>query len=512
MYPPPLSEEQRLWLAFSVQDWQVSHGSMLKRVRSQSAHSVLCCPIGVTLFPTPFPRAHFDQALELQSIYNELYCAMTEDEHWIQTTLQQILHVNSLAAALWEIHQKVKRVDGYIQNISCGIFRSDYMLQGDGTPKLAIDPADGPISTPQLKQVEFNTFSCAGASHAQRTVEMHRHFTRTGAYASLTNGDSPVGLAALPENNNIQSLGACLAEAHALYGQAKSKVAAKTAVLFVVQPQNFNIADERPVEYALWNRDSPVPAHRVEWGDDLLEYTSLSKTKELLFHPPWLQSQTPIEISVVYLRAGYEADEYDHAGKRARVRLETSRAIKCPSLLAQILTFKKVQQALAEPGSVERFLSPEKAAKIRKTFVPMYPLDESQAGVRARRWAADPDVAENFVLKPSLEGGGHNVYGADIPDFLASVTPSTWCAYILMERICSPAMYNVLMSPQGIDSGPVVSELGVIGTCIWKKRTMEGSEFLSNTVAGWSFKTKHTGVDEMSVVKGYGCFDTPLLY
>ncbi|RAK78353.1 glutathione synthetase [Aspergillus fijiensis CBS 313.89] len=511
MYPPPLSEEQDLWLASSVQDWQINHGFLLKRVRSQSAHSVLCCPIGVTLFPTPFPRAQFDEALNLQSIYNELYCAMTEDEHWIQTTIQEILHVNPLAAALWEIHQDVKRIGGYTQNISCGIFRSDYMLQGDGTSKLAIDPADGSISIPQLKQVEFNTFSCAGASHAQKTVDMHRHFTRTGAYNSLTNRNSPVGLAALPENNNIQSLAACLAEAHALYGQAKSKVAAETAVLLLVQPQNFNIADERPVEYALWNQASPVPAYRVEWGDDLLETTSLSKTKELLFHPSWLQSQVPIEISVVYLRAGYEADEYDHVGKRARVRLETSRAIKCPSLLAQILTFKKVQQALTEPGSVERFLSPNKAAKIRKTFVPMYPLDESQAGLRARNWATDSDVAENYVLKPSHEGGGHNVHGADIPDFLASVARSAWCAYILMERIHSPAVYNVLMSPQGIGSGPVVSELGVIGTCIWKKTT-EGSEFLSNAVAGWSYKTKHTDVDEMSVLKGYGCFDTPLLY
>jgi len=30
-------------------------------------------------------------------------------------------------------------------------------------------------------------------------------------------------------------------------------------------------------------------------------------------------------------------------------------------------------------------------------------------------------------------------------------------------------------------------------------------------VAGWTFKTKPVSVDEMSVVKGYGCFDCPLL-
>jgi hypothetical protein len=33
----------------------------------------------------------------------------------------------------------------------------------------------------------------------------------------------------------------------------------------------------------------------------------------------------------------------------------------------------------------------------------------------------------------------------------------------------------------------------------------------TNRLAGWSFKTKAAGVDEMSVVKGYGCFDCPRL-
>jgi hypothetical protein len=34
---------------------------------------------------------------------------------------------------------------------------------------------------------------------------------------------------------------------------------------------------------------------------------------------------------------------------------------------------------------------------------------------------------------------------------------------------------------------------------------------LDSSVGGWTFKTKYADVDEMSVVKGYGCFDTPYL-
>ncbi|RAL05204.1 putative glutathione synthetase large chain [Aspergillus ibericus CBS 121593] len=293
-----------------------------------------------------------------------------------------------------------------------------------------------------------------------------------------------------------------------MYGAPKSK-AMETAVLFIVQPENFNVADERPIEYALWDQD--IPAYRVEWGNEMLKYTSLSDTKELLFHPPWRGSQKPVEVSVVYLRAGHEPHEYDELGKEARLRLERSRAIKCPSLLAHILTFKKVQQTLTAPGVLEIFLAPEKVAAVRATFVPMYPLDESEAGQHARSLATDPERAEDYILKPSLEGGGHNIYGADIPQFLSSIPQSSWGAYVLMERIPSPLVGNILMSSDGIDSAAVISELGIFGTCLWQK-VGDRCELLRNSTAGWSLKTKYADVDEMSVVKGYGCFDTPLLF
>jgi hypothetical protein len=72
-----------------------------------------------------------------------------------------------------------------------------------------------------------------------------------------------------------------------------------------------------------------------------------------------------MEVSVVYLRAGYEEKECDNVGKIARLRLERSRAIKCPTILSHLTTFKKVQQALATPGTLERFLPAEEAAESR---------------------------------------------------------------------------------------------------------------------------------------------------
>jgi hypothetical protein len=300
-----------------------------------------------------------------------------------------------------------------------------------------------------------------------------------------------------------------------------------------------NICDERPLEYALWNHDPPIPAYRVVFGEDTLACTSLTASRELLYQPP--SRSPPIEVSVVYLRAGYDPEEYGAIGYEARLLLERSRAVKCPSVLAHLATFKKVQQALTAPDVLTRFLDPPEAARIEKTFAPMYPLDESsETGRRGRALACNPRTAVNHVLKPSLEGGGHNVYHGNIPGFLESVPMSRWHTYILMELINPVIQKNILLSPRGMYTadysdnaimthslatrqnphttesadrfpGPTVSELGIFGVCLWKSKTQGNPEILKNTEAGWSLKTKPEVVDEMSVVKGYGSFDCPYL-
>ena len=500
------SEEQIFALLSQIQDWQINHGSLLKLAESQTENSVLSYPVGVSVFPTVFPRLQFYRAMDLQPIYNELYAAIAMDEDWLYNVTKDLVSVEPLAGALWEIRQEAKHTV-IAQDITAGIFRSDYMLHLNDS---SLPDSLEAHSQATLKQVEFNAFSCAGASHAKKVADMHRYMDRIGAYDLETETEQQVSdTSSLPQNHNIESLASFLASAHTAYGPPKSKAARQTAVLYIVQPKNFNIADERPIEYALWNRTEPVPTYRLNWGDDVLQYTSLTESRELLFHPPWLKAKAPLEVSVVYLRAGYEAHEYDLVGRQTRLRLEMSSAIKCPSILSHISTFKKVQQALTAPGEIERFISPQKAKRVRETFAIIHPLDQSPEGLHARKLVSDKDCS-NYILKPSLEGGGHNIYDR-IPEFLTSIPVSYWSSYVLMERIQPPVSKNVLMGPAGVDGGQVVSELGIFGACLWRSTTEKGFDLLQNSCAGWSFKTKHADVDEMSVVKGYGCFDTPRL-
>ncbi|TVY46725.1 Glutathione synthetase large chain [Lachnellula occidentalis] len=503
-YPPPFPDSQLENLVSDIKDWQITHGSLLKLVNTDQDSTVLTHAVGACLFPTLFPKEQFEQALGLQKVYNKLYARVAEDEEWLYDTLKD----DEFARVLWDIHKEVKK-EGYVQDHSLGIFRSDYMLDAN------------PAGQVKLKQVEFNTISCAGGIHSNLISDMHRHLQRRGAYvaAGLDDTTASINISAshLPPSHTLSTITSGLVSAHTLYGPPKSPDAEQTCILFIVQPRNFNIADERPIEYALW--DQNIPVFRVELSPEILAHTSLTPTRELLYHPPSRAAAAPLEVSVVYLRAGFEAEEYSGPGcgdaREARVRVELSRAVKCPSILSHLTTFKKVQQALAVPGVLQRFLpSSGEAFNISSTFAQLYPMDASAAGLEARELAMDEEVSEGYVLKPSLEGGGHNVYGSAIPAFLACTPEEEWSRYILMSKIVSPTVQNLLMSPQGLYKGPVISELGVFGVCLWRRSgEAEGRvEMIGNTEpCCWSFKTKSKGVDEMSVVKGYGCFDSPAL-
>ena len=56
--------------------------------------------------------------------------------------------------------------------------------------------------------------------------------------------------------------------------------------------------------------------------------------------------------------------------------IERSMAIKCPTIAYHLAGVKKVQQTLALPGAVERFIDdPTVQRQIRDTFAGLYSLD-----------------------------------------------------------------------------------------------------------------------------------------
>jgi glutathione synthase len=234
---------------------------------------------------------------------------------------------------------------------------------------------------------------------------------------------------------------------------------------------------------------------------------SISASRALLIAPISPGHEVaPVEISVVYYRAGYvPADYLSAADYTTRAVLESSRAAQCPSIPLQLAGAKKVQEVLTRPGILERFLgASEGADAVRDTWMRMWSLDRDDgkgAEEAVRR-------AHELVLKPQREGGGNNIYRGNIPAFVAQMSQQERVAWVAMELIRPPRGVGAYLvrSGTGRVSARVMNELGVFGWALFG----EGREVRWEQV-GWLVRTKAEGVDEGGVAAGFSVLYSVLL-
>lgn len=455
----------------------------------------------------PCLHQNYFQPRGLPSLGLSECCAFASD-----TNEARLAKVDEFMGKLWDTHMEVKK-EGYTQSLALGLFRSDYMLHIGGESEHA--------STPSLKQVEFNTIASSFGGLSTKVAGLHKHLLRSACYNPYA--QSWIKEESLVSSSSTASLAAGLAAAHEAYGPAARGPRAQKCILFIIQPDERNVFDQRALEYAL-EETHGLKTFRLSFHKVLEETFIFPDTNHALTYTPPFDKATTYEVSVVYFRAGYSPDDYrDQTDWLARRHLEASRAIKCPTILTQLAGTKKVQQVLAVPGSkdLERFV-PDAATRelISKTFSPIYPMDTSAAGEEARKLALDPETAKKYVLKPQREGGGNNVYRKKIPGFLSEIGRDKWPAYILMEMIETPLARNAILRNGEVMRGGVICELGIYGVCLWENPSsvVSGEEdgkgkgkVLVNKEAGYLLRTKGDQSEEGGVAAGFGAIDSVCL-
>ncbi|KZF22249.1 glutathione synthetase-like protein [Xylona heveae TC161] len=511
-YPPDLTKAQFDHLITSIKDYSIAHGLAVRPQPSfvppeSDPAGVLATTAPVTLFPSLFPRACFDEAKAIQKAYNELYASIANDEEWLKDIVEELAEVDDFIAKLWKVHLAVKE-EGYTQDLSLGLFRSDYLVH--------VEPSN-PSAKPEVKQVEFNTIASSFGGLSEKVGDLHRYLYNTSCYPPTPSSSSGtasnlINTSSLTPNHTISSLSSGLAAAHDHYGP--SKTSNQKCIIFLVQDPERNVFDQRPLEYTLQVTHS-IPTFRVPFSSILLN-TSIDNThssRPLLYTPPH-SPESVYEVSVVYFRAGYALSDYpDETAWTARHQVERSCAIKCPTILTHLAGSKKIQQVLATPSSphLSRFLKdPAVADRVHQTFTNIYPIDDTNAGREARAIATDEGKSNGYVLKPQREGGGNNIYRAAIPKFLKSLPESHWKGYILMELIEPPAQENAILRNGEVQRGQIIGELGIYGACLWRKGE-NSPTLLENEEAGQLLRTKGRESEEGGVAAGFGSVDSCLL-
>ena len=491
-------------LQLAAEDWASANGLLVRREGGFQT-----CPI--TLIPSIFPRQTYEEAIALQPIFNRLVDRVSRDLSWLYKELEATGAGDDFIQAQLEICKQVHGAQARgknekFQTTYLGCNRSDYMIHCAPETEKDVPILPAASGTPQgsFLQVELNTIASSFGSLSTQTSALHKFLcTRhrdsvESAYAKLGLNVPPLTPENLPETNTVNVLCQGMAEAFKHYQMQRGTdcVVRMLYIIFVVSDGEKNSVDQRMLEYELWN------THQIPVLRHSLTTLATNATIENRGGAPvlFVDGGTK-EIAVVYYRDGYSPDAYPTKKEwDARLLMEKSYAIKCPSITYQLVGAKKIQQALAGEGVLEKYLSATDAIAIRKSFAGLYELtDEAVAAAMAH--------PEHFVLKPQREGGGNNVYGEDITKVLPSLSSTERAAYILMQRIFPPGQDSLLLLRGGLLMPcKALSELGVYGAFLGD----EEEEHL-NLTGGHLLRTKPDSSDEGGVAAGFAVIDSPCL-
>ena len=481
-----------------------------------------------SLLPFPFPAALFHQSIALAEIFNVLIDRVSRDYAWLSSTVRTTVAHDEFTRRQLEILDSVHR-EGVAQPLQLSINRSDYMV-------------DQPTAdaTPRLLQVELNTVSVSFVSLAAKMTQVHTASLErlacdvsAASVAQLTSGRAALAgalrggdsAAVLPPNNSVDKVASALAQAHAEYvrrhaaskphSPSTSAPTATVVVLMVVQPNERNVVDQRGIEHGLWASHKVALVRRTL--PEIHDTGSLGPDGQLLLTASGADGAavTPLEVSVAYFRAGYTPRDFTGDTEwSARLTLERSIAIKCPSMSQHLAGTKKVQQALSIPSELSRFTNASEASQLSACFARLHGLEATADanGTDGTRKAVEQIVAEairkpdGFVLKPQREGGGNNLYGIELKEALQTMGADERASYILMERIRPYSVPMPLMREGELDGGGCTCELGVYGVIL-----ADGTRTLCNEAAGHLLRVKLDGVDEGGVCAGFAVLSSPAL-
>ncbi|XP_059085219.1 glutathione synthetase-like isoform X2 [Tigriopus californicus] len=466
--PLPMEPKVLQEITEKAKDYALMHGICMRRKDAFDRDALHFAPF--LLLPSAFPKGEFERACQLQTILNELMHKVAHDREFLIATLAQTVKVDEFTRRLVDIYNTVAQ-EGVAQNVSLGLFRSDYFLCcGKGV----------------IQQVEFNSIASSFGGITSYLYKAHKFVLGELGRKDL--------LDRIPENNSLSGLSGAMLEAHKIYNQPKA------VILFIVEDVTYNICDQKFHEFKIREMNPDVFVERKTLTEVANE-GHLDNQKRLFVDGK--------EIAVIYFRCGYSPDQYPSEREwDARLMMERSMAIKSPSIHYHLAGTKKVQQELALPGTLERFCDdPEKIKSIKSIFTGLYTLDKGEEGDKSVAMAMKNP--ERFVLKPQREGGGNNTYGDDIPPFLESIKDSEERnAYILMDRILPPKTMNYVVRPghEKAELKEVISELGIFGYVIGDQ-----NRIISNHQVGHMLRTKLSHVNEGGVAAGLGALDSVFL-
>lgn len=268
--------------------------------------SVLHAPF--TLRPSPFDRRSYELVMSLPPLINSVMHGVSRDLDFIKRQLASTASVDPFIARLLQVAELAAQ--RRVQPLEMGILRTDYMLNKDSSG--AINPL----------QVEINAISSALPALSTRVCELH-HRMNSMHQQRLYAEPEPLAVSQHQMSSSLNDVADAMAAAIRAFKASDSDSSHQVAMLMIVQANDFNLGDQRLLQWSLEQRHQILTIRRT--FDQLVDLLpQFSSTNDLIIDG--------YQVGLVYYRAAYTPNDFTREIHwQVLETIELSTAIKCPT-------------------------------------------------------------------------------------------------------------------------------------------------------------------------------------
>ncbi|MFC1236208.1 glutathione synthase [Vibrio sp. F74] len=471
-----------------ILEWEIMHGVAFRQADNTARH------VPFSIAPMTMERSTYDHLRKVTPLIAKLVSNVSEDHHFLQTSLSDMAKADPFFGRLMELHQQV---------------------HGDAAdPK---QPARQPLLLMRTdfmddrqhgaKVIEFNGIAAGMGPFGQRAFELHNFVKNqwNDVYREWLEDDSTTPA----DNQGLDQLALGIATAankvQAYFSNVENQNSdQKPTFLMIVQKGEDNVYDQHLLEVALQKIGVRTVRRTFE---QLSTQLSSGDNQRLILDGVGA-------IDTVYLRAGYQYTDYwapelnedicCHTLSQTRLFIEKHYVAMNATISQQLATSKSMQMLLTQMP-VEAYahwgLSLEEANLVKSVLADM----KSITAESIEWFNASADKIE-WVLKNQGEGGGHCVFGEDISATLETLKPEEYDAWALMQRLYPHERDTPTIAVRDGKQTLVrdlVSEVGLFTAHYQGEPVTE-----NNGYAGYLIRSKPASENEGGIHSGRGILDS----
>ena len=399
--------------------------------------------VPISLTPSPIPRNLFEKIFFYQIAFNKIYNKVSNDQIFLEKTLEQIASKDNFIKELLEISKKALNYEKK-QKIKLSFFRNDYILDKDQKflflKQFITNANNFEFSFTNILLNFFNYYSEKYKNYFSKYKSKEVEIPQT-------------------KGNAIEKFTEAIMEAIKLAFPQDYK---NSYILFIVNEE------QKKFDFHLQNiRNELYDKHEIKSFKLLLNEVNTKITKDeegnLL--------KDGNKISLVYFNSIDKKDYQNEEAFKAREFLELSTVIKVPDINTYLTSLKVFQYYLSKPDLIIHYNYNELIINdILRFFGEVYYLPDKSKEERndiVEKIKSNPD---KYILISTEEKTGDNLksvlnsVGEDLPEELING--------IIIQKFDSPEHDCILIKDDASKEEKVMSEYSIYGIILMNENNL----------------------------------------